>query len=130
MFVAETENFLRDYDNRLRMQGLDLGQYTKYTGITLDALRAQFGPNAEKQVKLRLALEKIAKIEALTVTDEEIEAEYTRISEAYNVPVDQVKGMVNAEDIKADMLVANAMKLVKDNAVVEKATKASVSDEK
>jgi len=130
MFVAETENFLRDYDNRLRMQGLDLGQYTKYTGITLDALRAQFRPNAEKQVKLRLALEKIAKVEALTVTDEEIEAEYTRISEAYNVPVDQVKTMVNAEDIKADMLVANAMKLVKDNAVVEKASKASASEEK
>ena len=118
MFVAETENFLRDYDNRLRMQGLDLGQYTKYTGMTLDALRAQFRPNAEKQVKLRLALEKIAALESLTVSDEEVEAEYTRISEAYNVPVDQVKGMVAVEDIKADMLVANAMKFVKDNAVV------------
>ena len=119
MFVAETENFLRDYDNRLRMQGLDLGQYTKYTGLTLDALRAQFRPNAEKQVKTRLALEKIAELENLTVTDEEIEAEYTRISEAYNVPVDQVKSMVAVEDIKADMLVANAMKFVKDNAVIK-----------
>ena len=118
MFVAETENFLRDYDNRLRMQGLDLNQYTKYTGMTLDALRAQFRPNAEKQVKLRLALEKIAVLEALTVSDEEVEAEYTRISEAYNLPVEQVKGMVAVEDIKADMLVANAMKFVKDNAVV------------
>ena len=118
MFVAETENFLRDYDNRLRMQGLSLDQYTKYTGMTLDALRAQFRPNAEKQVKLRLALEKIAVLEALTVSDEEIEAEYTRISEAYNLTVDQVKGMVAVEDIKADMLVANAMKFVKDNAVV------------
>ncbi len=123
MFAAETENFLRDYDNRLRMQGLDLSKYTQYTGITLDALRAQFRPNAEKQVKLRLALEKIAVLENLTVTDEETEAEYTRISEAYNVPVDQVKNMVAAEDIKADMLVANAMTFVKDNAVVAKAGK-------
>ena len=65
-----------------------------------------------------LALEKIAVLEQLTVSDEEVEAEYTRISEAYNVPVDQVKGMVAVEDIKADMLVANAMKFVKDNAVV------------
>ena len=119
MFEIETENFLRDYDNRLRMQGLDLGQYTKYTGLTLDALRAQFRPNAEKQVKTRLALEKIASLENLTVTDEEIEAEYTRISEAYNVPVEQVKGMVDVEDIKADMLVAAAMKLVKDTAVIK-----------
>ncbi len=129
MFVAETENFLRDYDNRLRMQGLDLSKYTQYTGITLDALRAQFRPNAEKQVKLRLALEKIAALENLTVTEEETEAEYNRISEAYNVPVDQVKNMVAIEDIKADMLVANAMKFVKDNAVVAKAGKEAASEE-
>ena len=119
MFEVETDNFLRDYDNRLRMQGLNLEQYTKYTGLTLDALRAQFRPNAEKQVKTRLALEKIAAVESLTVTDEEIEAEYNRISEAYNVPVEQVKDMVNVEDIKADMLVAAAMKLVKDTAVIK-----------
>ena len=129
MFEVETDNFLRDYDNRLRMQGLDLNQYTKYTGLTLDTLRAQFRPNAEKQVKTRLALEKIASVENLTVTDEEIEAEYTRISEAYNVPVDQVKSMVNVEDIKADMLVAAAMKLVKDSAVVEKAAKAEATED-
>ena len=121
MFAQETENFLRDYDSRLRMQGLDLEKYTQYTGITLDTLRNQFRPNAEKQVKLRLALEKIAVLESLTVSDEEVEAEYTRISEAYNVPVDQVKGMVAVDDIKADMLVANAMKFVKDNAVVANA---------
>ena len=129
MFAAETENFIRDYDNRLRMQGLDLEKYTQYTGITLDALRAQFRPNAEKQVKIRLALEKIAELEALTVSDEEIEAEYTRIAEAYNIPAEQVKGMVDAEDIKADMLVANAMKLVKDSAVVEKAAKAEAAED-
>ena len=103
------------------MQGLDLTKYTQYTGITLDALRAQFRPNAEKQVKLRLALEKIAVLENLAVTDEEVEAEYTRISEAYNIPTEQVKGMVAVDDIKADMLVANAMKFVKDNAVVANA---------
>ncbi len=118
MFEAETENFLRDYDNRLRMQGLDLSKYTQYTGVSLDDLRAQFRPNAEKQVKLRLALEKIAALESLTVSEEEIEAEYTRISEAYNVPADQVKAMVSVDDIKADMLVAAAMKFVKENAKV------------
>ncbi len=118
MFEAETENFLRDYDNRLRMSGLDLKKYMEYTGMTLDTLRAQFRPNAEKQVKVRLALEKIAELEALTVSDEEIDAEYTRISEAYNVPVEEVRRMVAVEDIKADMLVASAMKFVKDNAKV------------
>ncbi len=128
MFAQETENFLRDYDNRLRMQGLDLSQYMKYTGLTLDALREQFRPNAEKQVKLRLALEKIAALESLTVTDEEIDAEYTRIAEAYNMPKEQVEAMVSKDDIKADMLVSNALKFVKDNAVVTKATKKASTD--
>ena len=119
MFEAETENFVRDYDTRLRQSGLDLKTYFKYTGLTLEALREQMRPQAEKQVKIRLALEKIAELEAITVADEDIDAEYKRISEAYNVPEDQVKGMIAAEDIKADLLVARAMDVVKANAVVK-----------
>ena len=116
MFVAETENFLRDYDNNLRMSGLDLNTYLKYTGGTLDKLREEFRPRAEKQVKARLALEKIAALENLVASEEDIEAEYKRIAEAYNVPEENVKAMVAAEDIKADLCVAAAMKFVKDNA--------------
>jgi trigger factor len=73
-------------------------------------------PQAEKQVKVRLALETIVKKENITVTDEEVDAEYKRIAEAYNVPEENVKAMVAAEDIKADLCVAAAMKFVKDNA--------------
>ena len=117
MFAQETENYVRDYDNRLRMQGLDLNTYFQYTGLTLDSLRAELRPQAEKQVKLRLALEKIAILENLTISDEEVEAEYKRISDAYNVPIEQVRGMVSSDDIKADLLVGAALKLVKDNTV-------------
>ena len=116
MFEAETENYVRDYDNRLKMQGLDLATYLKYTGMTLDTLRAEMRPQAEKQVKVRLALETIVKKENITATDEEVDAEYKRIAEAYNVPEENVKAMVAAEDIKADLCVAAAMKFVKDNA--------------
>ena len=125
MFAQETENYVRDYDSRLRQNGLDLKTYFKYTGLTLEALREQLRPQAEKQVKVRLALEKIASLEALTVTDEEVEAEYTRISEAYNVPVEDVKNMILADDIKADLVVGAAMKLVKENvkAPAKKTTK-------
>ncbi|MBO7304700.1 MAG: trigger factor [Clostridia bacterium] len=119
MFEAETENYVRDYDTRLRQSGLDLNMYLKYTGLTLDGLRAEMRPQAEKQVKVRLALEKIAELEALTVSDEDVAAEYTRIANAYNVPEDQVKGMILADDIKADVLVARAMDLVKENAKVK-----------
>ena len=119
MFEAETENFVRDYDSRLRQSGLDLKTYFQYTGLTIETLRQQMRPQAEKQVKMRLALEKIAELEALTVSDEEVEAEYKRISDAYNVPLENVKGMVAAEDIKADLLTAKAMELVKANAVTK-----------
>lgn len=118
MFETETENFVRDYDNRLRMQGLDLSTYFKYTGMNLDTMREQMRPQAEKQVKTRLALEKIAELENITVSDEEIEEEYKRIAEAYGMEIDRVKDTVDAESIAADMKVKKAVDLVKEKAVV------------
>ena len=127
MFEAETENFVRDYDTRLRQNGLDLNTYFKYTGLTIEALREQMRPQAERQVKVRLALEKIASLEALTVSEDETNEEYQRISDAYNVPVDQIKTMIAAEDLNADILVGKALKLVRENANIgaPKAKKAS-----
>ncbi len=119
MFEAETENYVRDYDMRLRQSGLDLNTYFKYTGLTIEALREQMRPQAERQVKVRLALEKIAELEAITIDDEAVEAEYTRISEAYGVPADEVKKMVAVEDLKADLAVAKAMDIVKETAIVK-----------
>ena len=119
MFESETDNYLRDYETRLRASGLDLKTYMQYTGLTLDAIRAQLRPQAEKQVKIRLALEKIASLENLDATEEEINEEYTRIGAAYNVEVDEVKKMIAAEDIKADLLASKAMALVKENALVK-----------
>ncbi len=121
MFEQETENQVRDYDSRLRQNGLDLNTYFKYTGLTLESLREQMRPMAEKQVKIRLALEKIAALESLTATDEETEAEYKKISDAYNVPLDEVKKMIAAEDLQRDIVVGSAMKLVRENAKITEA---------
>ncbi|MBO5898314.1 MAG: trigger factor [Clostridia bacterium] len=118
MFVEETENFVRDYDNRLRMQGMDLNLYFKYTGMTLEQLREQMRPQAESQVKCRLALEKIAELEGIAPSDEEIEEEYATIAKAYNMEADQVKSMVATDAIVADMKVKKAMELVKEKAVI------------
>jgi trigger factor len=117
MIEAEVENQVRDFDNRLRMQGMDMGMYFKYTGMTLEGMRDQMRPQAETFVKTRLALEKIAELENLTATEEEIEAEYTRLSEAYGMEAEQVKGMIPAESISEDLRVKAAMELVKANAV-------------
>ncbi len=128
MYTAETENFVRDYDNRLRMQGLDLNTYFKYTGQTLDMLRQQMRPQAEKQVKMRLALEAIAKLEALTASDEEIEEEIGKIAQAYNIEADQVKNSIAKEDIAADIVVKKAFDLVKANASITKASKKAAKE--
>lgn len=119
MFETETENFVRDYDNRLRMQGLSLDMYFKYTGQTLDDLRKQMRPQAEQQVKTRLALEKIVELEGIVATDEDIEAEYGRLVEAYNLEIEKVKELVRPEDIAKDMAVQKAMDLVKENAIIK-----------
>ena len=118
MFVAETENFVRDYDTRLRAQGLDLNTYFKYTGMTLDMLREQMRPQAERQVKARLALEKIAELEKVEVSEEDINSEYEKIATAYNVDLEQVKASIDSEAIAADMKVQKAMELVTDKAIV------------
>ena len=118
MFVAETENFFRDYDTRLRSQGLDLNTYFKYTGLTLDSLREQMRPQAERQVKARLALEKIAELEKIEATEEDVNAEYEKIAAAYGIELDQVKSSIDSEAIAADMKVQKAMDFVKEKAVV------------
>jgi len=119
MFETEAESFVRDYDNQLRMQGLDLKTYFQYTGMTLETLRAQFRPQAEKQVKARLALEKIADLENLTASEDDINGEYTRIAEAYGIEVEQVKASIDSEFIAADMKVKLALDAVKEKAVVK-----------
>ena len=115
MFVSETENFVRDYDNRLRQSGLDLKTYFQYTGLDLDKLREQMRPQAEKQVKARLALETVAKAEAIEVTEEELNAEYELIATTYQIDKEQVAKMVDESMVKADVSVRKAMQVVKDN---------------
>ncbi|MBQ8186811.1 MAG: trigger factor [Clostridia bacterium] len=125
MFENETENFVLDYDNRLRMNGLDLATYFKYTGMDLDTLRGQMRPDAEKQVKTRLALEKIAVKESIAVSEEEIEEEYKRLAEVYGMEADKVKEAVEADAIAEDLKVKKAIELVREKAVItEKAADA------
>jgi len=136
MYENETENMVRDYDNRMRMQGLDLATYFKYTGQTLETLREQFRPQAERAVKIRLALEKIAEIENVVVSDEELEAEFKRIADAYGMEADKVKESLPADTLTEDLRIQNALKLVRENAVItdkdadEEAAKAEAEAEK
>ena len=87
--------------------------------------RKTFRPQAEKQVQIRLALEKIVELEALDATEEELDAEFAKMAENYKMDVEQIKKYVPAEQLKQDLLVNKAIDLVKNTAVVtEKAADA------
>ncbi|MCI6501957.1 MAG: trigger factor [Clostridia bacterium] len=116
MFVAETENCVRDYDNSLRMRGLDLNTYFKYTGLNLDGLREQLRPQAERQVKGRLILEKVAALENITPSEDEINEEFNKMATAYSVPLEQVKQSIDAAVIAEDLKVRKALDLIKEKA--------------
>ncbi len=119
MFDNEAQNMMREMDMRFRQQGMDMNTYLKYTGMEADAVLEMYKPEAEKRVKMRLALEKIAKLEDIKPSEEEIEAEYKKMSESYQMDVEKIKEIIPVESVTEDLSVELAMKLVKDNAVVK-----------
>ena len=119
MFDNEAQNMLREMDMRLRQQGMDLDTYMKYTGMDMEAVRKMYRPEAERRVKMRLALEKIAKLEDIHPTEDDINAEYDKMAEIYNMEADKVKEIIPLESVTEDLGVQLAMKLVKDTAVIK-----------
>lgn len=119
MFDNEAQNMLREMDMRLSQQGMDLDTYMKYTGMDMEAVRKMYRPEAERRVKMRLALEKIAKLEDIKPTEDDINAEYDKMAEIYNMEADKVKEIIPVEGVTEDLGVQLAMKLVKDTAVIK-----------
>ena len=130
MFRIETENQLRDFDMNLRSQGLDLNTYIKYTGGSLDDIRGQLRPRAERGVKTRLALEKIAALESLVASEDEINEEIKKLAEGYNMPEEEVRKYVDTADVKKDIEVRKAVEFVKENAAVTEEAAAEAASEK
>ena len=121
MYENEAENCVRDYENRLRYQGMSLDMFMKYTGQTIETLKTQFRPQAEKQVKGRLALEYIAKVENLTASEEDINTEYQKIADAYNLEIEKVKASIDSAAIAADVVVGKAALFLRENAAISTA---------
>lgn len=119
MFDHKIDEMVRDFEMRLSQQGLDLPMYLSFTGMDEAAFRDTFKDQAEKTVKLRLALEQIAKLEGIEVTDEQVMEELKKMSENYKLPLNQLMSVVSPATLKTDMLVTEASKLVKDSAVIK-----------
>ncbi len=119
MIELQIDEELRAFNFRLQSQGLKLVTYMQLTGTNPKCLREQFKEQAERQVKIRLALEKIGQLENITASDEEIEEEYKNLSELYKTDIDKVKAIISREGQTKDYHARKAMNLVRDEAVVE-----------
>ncbi|MBQ6634331.1 MAG: trigger factor [Ruminococcus sp.] len=119
MYDNRVNEMVQELEQRLRAQGMSLDLYMQYTGQSLDTVKKTYEEQANKQVKLRLALEKIAQLENIEVSDEELDEELTKISEQYGVEKDQIKQIVAEEDLRRDVAVGKASELVKDSAVIK-----------
>lgn len=119
MFDNRVNEMISELEQRLAPKGISLDLYMQYTGQTIDTVKKAYAEQAEKQVKLRLALEKIAKLENIEVTEDELKAEFDKLAEAYKLDVDQIKQFIHDDDLKKDIAVGKAVDLIKDAAVIK-----------
>lgn len=119
MFENQANEMVREFDMRLRSQGLDMNTYMQYMGMDPSSLTDMYKDEAEKRVKLRLALETVARKENIEVSADDLEEEYKKIADNYKMEIDKVKASIPEESLTEDIKVEKALKLVKDNAVIK-----------
>ncbi|MBR3591979.1 MAG: trigger factor [Clostridia bacterium] len=118
MFTNRLNQSVEEFGYRLQSQGMSLDLYLQYTGSTIEQFRETFRPQAEMQVKYRLALEKIVELEGIKADEAAVEAEFAKIAEGYGVEIDKVKAVIPATEVEKDVAVGMAIDLVKANAVI------------
>ena len=119
MFDNRVNEMMADLQQRLAPQGITMEMYCQFTGQDIDSVKKAYQEQAEKQVKLRLALEKIAQLENVEVTDDEAAAEIQKIADQYKMKIEEVKQYINEEDVKKDIAVGKAVEIVKNSAVIK-----------
>lgn len=118
MFTNRLNQSVEEFNYRLQSQGMNLDMYLQYTGSTIEQFRDTFRPQAEMQVKYRLALEKIVELENIKADEAEIDAEYAKLAESYGVEVDKVKAVIPSSEVEKDVAVGKAIDFVKANAEI------------
>lgn len=118
MYQHRIDEMVRDWEFRNRYQGVSVQDFLKYTGQTMEQFRENFKEPAEKQIKLRLALEKIAVIENVEATEQDVEDEYKRLADEHKMEVEKVKKIIDQKSISEDIKVEKAFKIVKDSAEI------------
>ena len=114
---SELDNQMERFAYQLQMSGYSVEQYAKMMGGDMTTMRNAFRPAAEKQAKVNVTLEKIIEVEGITVSDEEVEAEYASMAEQYSLELDKIKGMVAGDEIQTSLKTRKAVKVIVDSAV-------------
>ena len=120
MVETQLDRVADDFSYRLAMQGMEFESYLKMTGMTMEQFRSVFTPQALRQVKIRLALEKVAELEGMDITEEDLNAEFDKLAENNKMDIEKVKELLAAEDLKGDMLCQKANDFILANAVATK----------
>lgn len=118
MFENKVNEDINDFARRLQSQGLDMKTYMQYTGLDNEKFKKEFRPMAERQVKLRLALEKISELEKLEPTTQEIENKYEEYAENYKMDVEKIRTFIPEKDIKMDLSCEKAIDFLRENAKI------------
>lgn len=118
MFEHKIDEMVEDFGIRLKQQGLSIEMYLSYVNMDMAAFRKTFEEQAQKQVKVRLALEKIAKLENIEISDEAAEEEIKKMAEQYNLTPEKVKNVISVKSVKEDLKVNEASKIVMDSAKI------------
>ena len=119
MLNTQVRQMLDDFSRRMQSQGLTMEQYFQFTGMTLEKMQEEMKPQALKRIQTRLVLEKIAEVENIQPTDEEVEEEFKKMADAYKMEVEKIKELLGdreLEQMKKDMAVQKAVTLVADEA--------------
>lgn len=118
MIETRIDEMVRDFDYRLSQQGLRLADYLKYIGGDEAKFREGFKEQAEKQVKMRLALEAVAKAENIEASEEDFENEVKRIADTYKMEVEKVRSIIPVAEVKKDLAVNKAIDFIKSKAEI------------
>ena len=119
MIDTQVNQMAQDFAQRIQQQGLSMEQYFQFTGMTLEKMQEEMKPQALKRIQTRLVLEKIAEVENIQPTDEEVEEEFKKMADAYKMEVEKIKELLGdreLEQMKKDMAVQKAVTLVADEA--------------
>lgn len=130
MFENRMNAAVEDFAYRLQSQGMSLDLYLKYTNSTMEDFRKTFRPQAEMQVKYRLALEKIVELEKIVADDEAVEKHYEELAKQYGVDIEKVKSAIPKEEIEKDIAVGKAIDLIKENAVLTEKAEGGETEKK